>query len=109
MYRPSNPGEAKEPSNGSNHGLSVWRFVGKWINFMNQMKGSRIITAGEAHWGSKHIPEKNCVQAPPGKQAGGLHNMGNPGNTTKLNKQSSGVVSAEEHEEMVCDIQTLQI
>jgi hypothetical protein len=58
MYRPSNPGEAKEPSNGSNHGSSVWRFVGKWINFVNQMKGSRIITAGVAHWGSKHIPRR---------------------------------------------------
>jgi hypothetical protein len=35
--------------------------------------------------------------------------MGNPGNTTKMNRQISGAVSAEEHEELVNAVQTLQI
>jgi hypothetical protein len=32
MYRPLNPGEAKEPSSKNNHGSSVWKIVGKWIS-----------------------------------------------------------------------------
>jgi hypothetical protein len=93
MYRPLNPGEAKEPSSRSNHGLSVWKIVGKWISSMNQMKRSEIITAGVVHWGSKHIPVKNFTEIPPRKRVGGLHNWGNSGNTTKMNRQISGTVS----------------
>jgi hypothetical protein len=109
MYRKLNPAQAKEPSSRSSHGSSIWIIVGKWISFVNQMKRSEIITVGVVYLGSKHIPVKNCTEIPPRKHAGGMHNWGNSGNTTKMNRQISGTVSAEEHKNMVNTIQTLQI
>ena len=76
---------------------------------MNQMKRREIITVGVVHWGSKHIPMNNFTETPPHKRVGGLHNWGNSGNTTKMNMQISGTVSAEENEELVNVVQTLQI
>ena len=86
MYRPLNLGEAKEPSSRRNHGLSVWKIVGKWISSMNQMKRRKIIIAGVVHWGSKHIPVNNCTNIPPRKRTSGLHNWGNLGKTTNMNR-----------------------